>query len=253
MDLRLDAAIQLTQAAGRFTLDYFNQPNLQVETKADQSPVTLADKGAEELIRKGILERFADDAIFGEEFGKQEGTSGFEWIIDPIDGTKSFIHGVPLYGTLLAVTDAQGPFIGVVHTPATGEMVYAIRGGGAFYKPAKGPVRPAKLRDTSSLEPTSLILTSGFEWSTAQMRQAFTIGDTMVRTWGDAYAWILLASGRADAMIDHGIQEYDIAPLRVIIPEAGGTITVWETDHNDLAAVVSTKGVHADLLKRFKG
>ena len=254
MDIRLDAAIQLAQAAGRLTLEYFNQPDLAVDIKADASPVTLADRGAEQLIRSGIKERFADDAIYGEEYGREPGTSGYEWTIDPIDGTKSFIHGVPLYGMLIAVADQDGPLIGVVHTPGTGEMVYAIRGGGAFYKPPTGPVRPAKVRETTTLEPMSLILTSGFEWATPAMRESFLTSDCMVRTWGDAYAWVLLASGRADAMIDHGIMEYDIAPLRTIIPEAGGAITVWEVDgKGDFAAVVSTKGLHEELLERFKG
>lgn len=253
MDPRLQAALEMAKAAGQLTLEYFHQPDLAVTMKADNSPVTLADQGAERLIRERIHTQFPDDGIYGEEFGKEAGTSGFSWIIDPIDGTKSFIHGVPLYGVLLAVTDPQGPFIGVVHLPALGETVYASRGGGAFWELADGQTRRAKVRDTTQLHRMSLLLTSGFEWATPKMREAFTQSETMVRTWGDAYAWVLLASGRADGMIDHGIMEYDIAPIRVIIPEAGGAITVWTPEgRDDLAAVVSTPGIHETLLDRFK-
>ncbi|WP_336250198.1 inositol monophosphatase family protein [Stomatohabitans albus] len=253
MNPRLEAALAIAKEAGQLTLEYFNKPGLQVEMKQDSSPVTLADTGSEALIRTRIGEQFPGDGMVGEEFGEQLGTSDYVWTIDPIDGTKSFIHGVPLYGVLIAVEDVAGPLIGVVHLPALGETVYAIRDGGAFWERADGDVVPAKVRTTTELTRMSLILTSGFEWATPTMREAFIRGDTMVRTWGDAYAWLLLATGRADAMIDHGIMEYDIAPLRVIIPEAGGAMTVWTPEgRDDLAAVVSTKGLHDTMLSRFK-
>lgn len=252
MDIRLDAAIRMAQAGGKITLDYFNRPDLRVETKADLSPVTAADRAVEQCLRDRIREAFPEDGIVGEEYGVDAGTSGYTWTIDPIDGTKSFIHGVPLYGLLIACSDVDGPLLGVVYVPALGEMVYGIRGGGAFYKPSSGPVRPVTMRTTETLDRTAMVLTSGFEWATSPMKDFFMSGETMVRTWGDAYAWILLTTGRADAMIDHGIKEYDIAPLRVIIPEAGGAISVWQIPgRDDLAAIVSTKGLHSQLVTRF--
>src|SRR5882757_2957263 len=122
---RLQFAVEIAREAGDGTLRYFRRLDLAVERKADQSPVTVADRSAEELLRQRIGDRFPNDAIIGEELGEKAGQSGFQWILDPIDGTKSFIHGVPLYTTLIAVLRDGEPVAGVIHAPAVGETVYA--------------------------------------------------------------------------------------------------------------------------------
>src|SRR3990170_2600140 len=118
LDDRLKWAVRIAQEAGQLTLKYFRTEGLEVRLKDDASPVTIADRQAEELLRRRIAERFPKDAILGEEFGESAGTSGFRWVLDPIDGTKAFIHGVPLYTTLVAVLQDDAPRLGVIHAPA---------------------------------------------------------------------------------------------------------------------------------------
>src|SRR5262245_4373267 len=135
---RLEWAVQIAREAGDGTLRHFRKSDLRVERKADDSPVTVADREAEQLLRKRIAERFPDDGVLGEEFGTTEGTSGFQWVLDPIDGTKSFIHGVPLYTTLVAVLENDVPRVGVIDAPPTGETVYAATGAGCWYLAERG-------------------------------------------------------------------------------------------------------------------
>src|SRR5262245_20769273 len=130
---RLELARAIAREAGDITLRYFCQDNYQVELKQDASPVTVADREAERHLRRRIGEAFADDGILGEEYPDQEGKSGYRWILDPIDGTKSFISGVPLYGTLVAVEHENRGVVGVIHIPGLDETAYAARGQGAWY------------------------------------------------------------------------------------------------------------------------
>ena len=124
IETRLRLAIKIAEEAGALSLEYFNRPGLQVERKKDDSPVTVADRRAEQLLRSRIAEAFPDDAIRGEESDDRPGRSGFRWILDPIDGTKSFIHGVPLYATLVAIEHEGRSIAGVIRIPALGECVY---------------------------------------------------------------------------------------------------------------------------------
>ncbi len=128
----LDEVVGLVQAAGELTLRWFRDENLTVENKGDGTPVTAADKAAERFLREELGKRFPDDAVIGEEESYSAGTSGRTWVIDPIDGTKSFTHGVPLYSNLVALYDELGCAIGVINLPALGEVVYAGRGLGCF-------------------------------------------------------------------------------------------------------------------------
>jgi len=132
--------VEIGREAG-WDVAVLRRSDLAVERKADQSPVTVADRSAEELLRQRIAERFPEDGIVGEEFGEQAGQSGFQWILDPIDGTKSFIHGVPLYTTLIAVLQNDEPQIGVIHAPALGETVYAAKGAGVGTRTVRRPNR----------------------------------------------------------------------------------------------------------------
>ena len=140
----LDTAVDLVRRAGSLTLDWFQSSSLVIDRKGDGTPVTEADRAAERFLREEITRRFPDDAIVGEEEADREGRSGRQWIIDPIDGTKAFTHGVPLFCNLLAVNDEHGPAIGVINLPALGETVYAGRGLGCFDngEPARVSERP---------------------------------------------------------------------------------------------------------------
>ena len=143
---RLQFAVEIAREAGDGTLRYFRRSDLVIESKADHSPVTVADRSAEELLRQRIGEHFPGDAIIGEEFGEQTGQTEFQWMLDPIDGTKSFIHGVPLYTTLVAVLQNGEPQIGVIHAPALGETVYAAKGRGLLVHLRLSDAKPQPAR-----------------------------------------------------------------------------------------------------------
>jgi len=234
---RLEWALKITREAGDLTLDYFRHRDLAVEFKADSSPVTAADRAAEELLRKRITERFPDDSILGEEFGAAVGSSGYQWVLDPIDGTKSFVHGVPIYTTLVAVLVEERPELGIIYAPACGEMVHAAKGGGCWYADArKGDLAPTKAHVSSvRLLRESLLLTSEVaSYGTGRRKDAIPTylelqkAARLARTWGDGYGYMLVATGRAEVMIDPIMNLWDAAPLQTIIEEAGGRFTDWK-------------------------
>jgi histidinol phosphatase-like enzyme (inositol monophosphatase family) len=231
---RLEFAVQIAKAAGDVTLKYFRRADLEVERKADQSPVTIADRSAEELLRARIGERYPEDGIVGEELGTTEGHSGYQWILDPIDGTKSFVHGVPLYTTLVAVLQGHNPRVGVIHAPAAHETVYAAKGGGCWYTSDR--ITTPQLARVSSVTQLSeaLLLTTEIEAiqqnSLLNAREFYNrLQSTarLARTWGDGYGYLMVATGRADVMIDPIVNIWDAAPLQTVIEEAGGTFTDW--------------------------
>src|SRR3954451_15135805 len=231
---RLGFAVEIARQAGELTLRYFRRSDLAVERKADQSPVTIADRSAEELLRKRISERFGDDSIIGEELGDQLGPSSFQWVLDPIDGTKSFIHGVPLFTTLVAVLQNDEPLIGVIHAPALAETVYASRGNGAWYVP-EASAKPQAARVSGAARITdALVLTSEIEsfrqrskGDATEMFMRLQRTARLSRTWGDGYGYLMVATGRAEVMIDPIMNLWDAAPLLPIIEEAGGHFGDW--------------------------
>ena len=224
---RLELAVEAALEAGRHTLRFFRQDDLVVDRKTDDSPVTVADREAEQLLRRRIEESFPEDSILGEEFDDVEGKSDFRWILDPIDGTKSFIHGVPLYSTLVAVEREGESRIGVLVIPALGEYVYARIGEGAWVVRGDAPKRPAHVSDRSRLE-ESLFLTS-------EVENFEKVGRTdlylklqekcrLSRSWGDGYGYLMLATGRAELMVDPLMESWDAGPLLPIVQEAGGDV-----------------------------
>lgn len=242
-------AVDLLRQAGELTLRWFRDRSLAVEHKGDGTPVTEADKAAERYLREEIGRRYPDDSIIGEEEDTAHGTSGRTWIIDPIDGTKAFTHGVPLYSNLLAVYDDEGPLVGVINLPALGETVYAGRGLGCF---ADG--EPARVNDAGPLASTCLCTSGIGSWPTDLLVAVKEAGPLM-RTWGDGYGFALLATGRIEAMVDPAVALWDVAPMPVIINEAGGRYTDLtggtgiELDRRAPAAAVATNGViHDELL-----
>ncbi len=228
---RLDCAIQAARAAGQFTLSYFRRRDLAVERKTDATPVTVADRGAEELLRQQISQQFPQDGILGEEFPERPGTSGFRWILDPIDGTKSFIHGVPLYGTLIGLEYQSEPVAGVLFIPALDECLWAAKGQGAWYQHADAPWEPAKVSPCKYLS-EALVVTSEIANFDAigrpEVFQRLNREARLLRTWGDCYGYLMVATGRAEVAIDPIMNLWDAAALLPILQEAGGTFTDWQ-------------------------
>lgn len=227
---RLQLAIEAGIEAGQSTLDHF-QKDVAVQRKADNSPVTIADQNAEKILRQRISDAFPQDAILGEEFGEKDGNSPYRWILDPIDGTKSFITGVPLYGTMIGVEVDGRAEIGLVYIPALNEGVYASRGTGAWQFGLKKERKPAHVCDTKSMS-DGVFLTS--EVGTFAERNASDAYEQLQsaayfsRTWGDCYGYLLVATGRAVAMVDPIMNVWDAAALQPIMEEAGGTFTDWQ-------------------------
>ena len=228
---RLDAALEFARAAGELTLGFFGGSGFEVSTKRDGSQVTTADRGAETLLRERIEAAFPDDGILGEEFSEKVSGNGWRWVLDPIDGTVSFVHGVPLYGTLVACEFDGQTRVGVIHMPALGETVHASTGRGAWHvsRPGAEPMR-ARVSGTGDIGKAMMCTTSsgyfqqaGTEASLGDLYSRF--GNT--RGWSDCYAHVLCATGRIDAVVEPMLHPWDIAPMQVIYPEAGGRITDW--------------------------
>lgn len=233
---RIAFGLRLAAEASRVTLQYFRTDSFRVERKNDRSPVTLADKQAEETVRKLVESHYPDDAILGEEFGGIAGTTPFEWIIDPIDGTKSFISGVPLYSTLVGLTYRSRPVLGVISIPALGELVLGAQGFGSWYgmtshenrdRPILKRTRVNQVDDLAD----GLFLTSqvdNFDRRGAQ--SAYRNLQSMAyvsRSWGDGYGYLLVATGRAELMVDPIVNPWDVAAVAPVITEAGGKFTSW--------------------------
>jgi len=245
----LDTAVSLLRAAGDLTLEWFRSSSLAIERKGDGTPVTEADKAAERFLREQITARYPDDSIVGEEEDDVVGSSGRRWIIDPIDGTKAFTHGVPLYTNLLAIEDDEGPAVGVIHMPGLAETVWAGRGLGCF---CNG--EPARVSTRDRL-PGSYLSSSAFEHWTDEMLGAARSSGARLRTWGDGYGFALVATGRIDAMCDPVAALWDVAPMPVILAEAGGRFTDLAGDPSpDRGNGLATNGaLHDQWLERFAG
>ena len=231
---RLEFARGIAQRAGGLTLQYFQRDGLQIDRKSDDSPVTIADREAEKLLRAEIAAAYPDDAILGEEFGEQQGASGYRWILDPIDGTKSFIHGAPLYTTLVGVEHEGRSQVGVIYAPATEEMVFAATGGGAWVTRAGSEPAPARVSTVATLAESLFLTTEIASFSKNRPRDALDVylelqrAARLARTWGDAYGYLMVATGRAEVMIDPEMNLWDAAPLQPILTEAGGSFTDWQ-------------------------
>jgi histidinol phosphatase-like enzyme (inositol monophosphatase family) len=228
---RLALARQAAREAAEITLRYFRRDDLEVDRKTDDSPVTVADRQAEEHLRRRIGEAFPDDAILGEEFPERQGTSGFRWILDPIDGTKSFIHGVPLYGTLVGVEHQGESVIGVNRIPALSECVYAGKGQGAWYVSGDRDPVPAKVSACPRLAEGLFLTSEVVNFDKTGRREVYDRLQAiarLTRTWGDCYGYLMLATGRAELMVDPVMEVWDAAALLPILEEAGGTFTDWQ-------------------------
>lgn len=243
----LDFAVETAWRAGRVTLRYF-QTGLAAEAKTDLSPVTIADRESEQLVRELITNHFPGDGILGEEFGELNPGANRRWIVDPIDGTRSFIHGVPLYGVLLALEEAGEAVLGVLHFPALDETVWGARGEGCWFNG-----RRARVSDTDKLE-EALVCASDVELFDAQGRRGAwdrLRGQVdITRTWGDCYGYALVATGRAEAMLDPILAPWDSAALKPVIEEAGGIFTDWNGSPTHLGGnAIATNAALAETIR----
>jgi histidinol phosphatase-like enzyme (inositol monophosphatase family) len=252
---RLAVAIEATRLAAADTLRWFGAASLVVDRKADDSPVTQADRAAEAILRRELLGAFPDDAFLGEETGGSPGTSGYEWVVDPIDGTKSFIRGVPLYATLVGCRQAGRGVLGVIAIPALDEVAYAARGGGAWH--VRGSAAPVAARVSArGTLAESLVCSSDFtsfdRWSGGKAagsaaRSRIEEACGLVRTWGDGYGYLLVATGRADIMIDPLLNPWDAAAVDVVVTEAGGRFSDWHgRDSIESGDGIATNGLVHD-------
>jgi histidinol-phosphatase len=221
---RYETAIDAAKKAGEVALAYFDKP-LDVIFKADESPVTIADQNAEKLLRDTFLGKFPDDGFLGEEFGDTRGASGYRWIIDPIDGTRSFVRGIPLWGTLIGL-EYQGELIaGIARMPALGQTYHALRGQGAYRDE-----RRIRVSTVNSLEKAHLYYSSVSWFVKAGVDKRFLDLYNRCerqRGFGDCYGFLLIAEGAGEMMIDHGVHAWDVAALIPIVEEAGGKMTDW--------------------------
>jgi histidinol phosphatase-like enzyme (inositol monophosphatase family) len=242
---------ELAAASADCIRPFFANPDLVVETKSDATPVTAADRGAEEVLRRLIKAKFPAHGIVGEEHGSENPDAEFVWVLDPIDGTKSFITGVPLWGTLIALLHQGQPVLGCINQPILGQQMI----GDGTTTTLNG--RPVRTRATTRLADATFLTSDPFNY-----RQRLSAGANdllarakLVRTWGDCYGYLLVAAGLADIMIDPIMNPWDIAALVPVIRGAGGVIT--DTKGNtpypaENTVACATPELHAEVLAGLK-
>jgi len=221
----LDVAIDAAYLAGRSTLAHFNT-GVRAEKKADNTPVTVADREAEQILRARIARDFPHHAILGEEEGetRPDADTPYRWILDPIDGTKSFVTGVPLYGTLVGVEVEGRPSVGVLYLPALGDMVTGADGLGAQWNG-----RPCRVSDVENMREATVVTSSlARVQARSDVYEKMVEGTYLQRTWGDAFGYALVATGRAEIMLDPSVSPWDCAPMMPILREAGGRFSDWQ-------------------------
>ncbi len=235
---------ELAEESGDLIRRYFRSPGLRVDVKEDATPVTDADRGAEELLRKRIAARFPDHGFLAEELGSERLDAEWVWVLDPIDGTKSFVTGVPLFGTLIGVLHRGRPVLGAIHQPISREFCL---GDGARTTLNGTPVR---VRPTARLANAVVLAsdtTTAARYQDAAGWERLVAQARWVRTWGDCYGYLLVATGQADVMTDPVMAPWDLLPLIPVVRGAGGVITTWQgTDpvKDPTSAVAAGPDIH---------
>ena len=250
---RFRFAVDTARSTASIALTHFQSTRLTVENKPDGSFVTEADRAVETDLRRRIRDSFPGDGIVGEEFGETAGASNYRWVLDPIDGTTSFVHGVPLWGMLIAVEENDEPVIGVIHMPALNEIVFAAQELGSWHcvgdrDPVATGVSSSKRLSDSLLCVTALDYFTKTDSTGAFHDLAARFGAT--RGWSDCYAHLLVATGRVDAVVEPMINAWDVAPMIPIMHEAGGRFTDWrgrQTAYGQ-TAVASNGHIHDQVL-----
>jgi histidinol-phosphatase len=249
---RYEAALEVTRRAAQKALGYF-EAVVAVEWKNDQSPVTVADRETEQELRSSLQRLFPRDGFLGEEYGVVPGTSGFRWVIDPIDGTRSFVRGIPVWATLVGLEYKGEQIAGVASAPALGQTWHALRGGGAFRD-----ARPIRVSEVSELS-ESLLFYSSISWFVKANRQDAFL-ELVRRTqrqrgFGDFYGFVLVAQGSGEVMAEHGVHIWDVVALKPIVEEAGGRFSDWDgTPTVDRPDVIASNGrLHEEVLRILGG
>ncbi|MCK0150680.1 inositol monophosphatase [Marivita sp. S6314] len=249
LQTRLEAAQRIARDAASVAMAHFRQP-LDVTAKSDDSPVTIADQATERAIRSALGTAFPGETIFGEEFG-QSGSHEDMWIVDPIDGTRSFITGLPLFGMLLGYVSGDGPQVGVINMPALNELYAGARGLGATLNGQR-----VSVSGCTSLSEARLFLNEADKMAveTPDIFARLVTAGGLRRLGADCYPHALVASGHADAVVDYGLQPYDYLPVAAVVEAAGGVMTDWQgntltlqSDGRTLTA--ATPDLHAELLE----
>jgi len=243
----LSTALQAAKAARELILSYYNG-DFDIEIKADQTPVTVADRGAEQVIRKTLSSAFPDHGIFGEEYGADNKDTEYLWLVDPIDGTKSFVKRYGMFSTQIALMHKGELILGVSCAPAMDELVWATRGGGAFDQ--NGQLHISKV---DSIKQASI--STGNIQSLAASERWNALGRILANTnrtrgYGDYYHYHRLAAGQLDAVIESDVNILDIAALYVIVTEAGGIFTDLDGQAPNLdtrSVLAATPALHAKL------
>jgi myo-inositol-1(or 4)-monophosphatase len=247
-------AAELADAAGKAILPYF-RTRMQVEDKGGQrfDPVTLADRAAERAMREMIGRRFPEHGIHGEEEGRAPGSSPLTWVLDPIDGTRAFITGLPQWGTLIALNDGEHPRIGIMNQPFTGERFLGMPSGSWLNG------KPIQVSPCPSLGQARISCTSPQIFTEPKQLEAFNrVADRvrLVRYGGDCYAYCMVACGHIDAVIEAGLKPYDIQALMPIIASAGGIVTTWDggdPQHGGTIVACGDKRLHVEILRCLDG
>lgn len=245
----LTAAESLARHIGAVALRHYRTV-LTVETKSDGSPVTIADREAEEAARAWLAAHFPEDGVLGEELGEHAGTSGRTWVIDPIDGTKSFVRGVPLWGSLVALVQGEKVLAGAAYFPAVEEILAAAPGEGCWWNGER-----ARVSRTSTLAGATVLITDERSFRSAALRDGWRtlIGEADVaRGWGDCFGYLLVATGRAEAMVDPIVNAWDAACFQPIIEEAGGVFTDFHGKRSAFGgSAIATNAALAESVREY--
>jgi histidinol-phosphatase len=249
---RYETAVEAARQAGQVALRYFDG-SLTVEWKADQSPVTVADRETEQVLRATLQAAFPGDGFLGEEYGDSPGPSGFRWILDPIDGTRNYVRGIPLWATLVGLEYQGEQIAGVVDVPALGHTYRALRGDGAYRN--DHPIRVSDVADLSE----AMIFYSSMSWFLKAGRpDAFlelVRRTSRQRGFGDFYGFVLVAQGSGEVMVEYGVHAWDVAALKVLVEEAGGRFSDWDgtSSIHRPDVIVSNGHLHEEVLALLRG
>lgn len=244
---RYEAAIEVARRAAQKALHYFNA-TVEVEWKQDQSPVTVADRETEQELRASLERLFPGDGFLGEEYGDTPGTTGFRWVLDPIDGTRSFVRGIPLWATLVGLEYRDEQIAGVVEVPTLGHTYHALRGHGAFRNEKR-----IRVSEVDRLE-ESMMFYSSVSWfvkaGRAEQFLELSRRTQRQRGFGDFYGFVLVAQGSGEVMAEHGVHVWDVAGIKPLIEEAGGRFSDWSnTPTVQRPDVIASNGkVHENVL-----
>lgn len=249
----LKFALELADEADRITLSRYRAQDLFVETKPDNTPVTEADKATENMLREKISAAFPHDGILGEEFGFENSSSSRVWVLDPIDGTKNYLRGVPVWATLISLVIDDEPVVGVVSSPALGRRWWAEAGGGAFTKDVDGTVRSISVSGVKNLADASFSYSDEVDWEIHGSGNGFeNIKNAVWRTraYGDFWSHLLVAEGAIDIAAEPELKKWDMAANNAIVKEAGGKVTGFAGGpaFDELCAVTTNGLLHDEVI-----